>query len=174
MPSPSTQLLQRAGLRVTAQRLAVLETLRTQPHAEVAEVLRRTREGSTSVSVQGVYDVLTTLVESGLIRRIQPANSPARFELDLGDNHHHAVCRTCQVLVDVPCGTGSAPCLDAQPASGLGFRVDEAEVIYWGLCPDCQRAADGPTDDGEVDPAARGAAYQDRSDRRTTPSHPRK
>jgi Fur family ferric uptake transcriptional regulator len=153
MPS-TTELLQRAGLRVTAPRLAVLDTLRTRPHAEVAEVLRHTREGATSVSVQGVYDVLTTLVDSGLVRRIQPANSPARYELDLGDNHHHAVCRSCQVLVDIPCGTGSAPCLDAEPASGLGFRVDEAEVIYWGVCPDCQRAAD--------------AAWPDR---RTTQSH---
>lgn len=134
----SDELLQQAGLRVTRPRLAVLEALRTHPHADVAELLRLTREDSAAVSVQGVYDVLTTLSEAGVLRRIQPASSPARFELELGDNHHHAVCRSCHTIVDVPCSTGLAPCLDATAVTRQGFTAEEAEVIYWGLCPDCQ------------------------------------
>ncbi|SOC54837.1 Fur family transcriptional regulator [Ornithinimicrobium cerasi] len=163
MPS-SSQLLHEAGLRVTAPRLAVLETLREHPHADVAEVLRRTREGTTTISVQGVYDVLTILAENGLIRRIQPGSSSARFELERGDNHHHAVCRACQVLVDIPCGTGAAPCLDPRPVSGLGFQVDEAEVIYWGLCPRCQAGEDAGAGHGAADRAAYPATP-------TTPLH---
>lgn len=137
-----TELLQGAGLRVTAARVAVLETLRDHPHADAGEVLRLTRDRAQGVSVQGVYDILTTLSGAGLLRRIQPASSPARFELDLGDNHHHAVCRGCQVLLDVPCATGTIPCADPGEHATDGFRVEEAEVIYWGLCPRCQETAE--------------------------------
>ncbi|GAA5157064.1 Fur family transcriptional regulator [Ornithinimicrobium tianjinense] len=137
MPT-STDLLRHAGLRVTRPRLTVLEALRTHPHVDVAELLRLTREDSAPVSVQGVYDVLTALSEGGVLRRIQPASSPARFELELGDNHHHAVCRSCHLVVDVPCSTGLAPCLETSAVTEQGFTAEEAEVIYWGLCPDCQ------------------------------------
>lgn len=141
-PPAAADLLQGAGLRVTTARVAVLETLRDHPHADAGEVLRLTREHAKGVSVQGVYDVLTTLSSAGLLRRIQPARShAARFELDLGDNHHHAVCRSCQVLVDIPCSVGTVPCAEPDGPSAAGFRVDEAEVIYWGLCPRCQDEA---------------------------------
>lgn len=144
-PSPaSADALTAAGLRVTAPRLAVLSTLEAHPHLEAADLVRLTREQHTGVSVQGVYDVLRALTEARLVRRVEPAHAVARYELDLGDNHHHVVCRGCDVLVDVPCALGSAPCLDPGPATALGFEVDEAEVIYWGLCPRCRRAAAPP------------------------------
>ncbi|MGD8150109.1 Fur family transcriptional regulator [Ornithinimicrobium sp. Y1694] len=142
MPTPS-EVLTTAGLRVTGPRVAVLEALLEHPHADAAEVLRRSRERAASVSVQGVYDVLGTLLEARVIRRIQPARSVARFEVDHGDNHHHAVCRGCETLVDVGCLIGAAPCLDPAPAHAVGFSVDQAEVIYWGLCPTCGSAAEG-------------------------------
>lgn len=138
--------LRGAGLRVTAPRVAVLETLQQHPHAEAARVIEHTRERAHGVSVQGVYDVLAALTGARLVRRIQPAHAVARYELDLGDNHHHVVCRDCDVLVDVPCAVGSAPCLDPTPAEAVGFAVDEAEVIYWGRCPACQAAVAEPAD----------------------------
>lgn len=149
--SPTAELLRRAGLRVTAPRLAVLEILQAAPHADAASVLAATRAQDVGVSVQGVYDVLAALYDAGVLRRIQPAHSVARFEIDHGDNHHHAVCRACGDLVDVPCVTGEPPCLDPRPATTTGFAVDEAEVIFWGLCPDCQHAAPGPVPE-PVDP----------------------
>ncbi|WP_130013596.1 Fur family transcriptional regulator [Serinicoccus sediminis] len=143
----SADALAAAGLRVTAPRLAVLRTLESHPHLEAADVVRLTREQHRGVSVQGVYDVLRALTESHLVRRVEPAHAVARYELDLGDNHHHVVCRGCDTIVDVPCALGSAPCLDPSGASALGFEVDEAEVIYWGLCPGCREAVPSPTTD---------------------------
>ena len=142
-PPELVAALRGAGLRVTAPRVAVLHTLSEHPHADAAAVVERTRERAQGVSVQGVYDVLAALTGARLVRRIQPAHAVARYELDLGDNHHHVVCRGCDDLVDVPCAVGSAPCLDPTPAEAVGFAVDEAEVIYWGRCPSCQ-SADSP------------------------------
>ena len=135
-------LLRGVGLRVTAPRLAVLEVLAEHPHSDATTVLNLTRERSTGISVQGVYDVLSSLTSHGLLRRIQPAHSVARFEVDHGDNHHHVVCRGCHRIVDVACAGDGAPCLDATHPQELGFSVDEAEVIYWGRCADCQQRDD--------------------------------
>lgn len=144
MPTPLAATLREAGLRVTNARLEVLATVQEHPHADAATVLSLTRDRARGVSVQGVYDVLTTLTDAGLLRRIQPAHSVARFEVDEGDNHHHVVCRSCEVLVDVPCALGERPCMDPSAAHVLGFEVDEAEIIYWGTCPDCRAAEAAP------------------------------
>jgi Fur family transcriptional regulator, stress-responsive regulator len=149
MPSSPAALLREAGLRVTGPRLAVLETLGRVPHADASTILAATREHAAGVSVQGVYDVLAALSEAGVLRRIQPAQSVARFEIDSGDNHHHVVCRGCEAIVDVPCSTGEPPCLDTGPAQAAGFAVEEAEVLFWGQCPSCQQmtgADRGPAD----------------------------
>lgn len=139
MTSPQlVSTLRGAGLRVTNARLEVLETVQKHPHADAGTVLSLTRERAQGVSVQGVYDVLTTLTQAGVLRRIQPAHSAARFEVDAGDNHHHVVCRSCRSLTDVPCAVGEPPCIDTSAATSLGYEVDEAEVIYWGVCPDCR------------------------------------
>ncbi|PZU43328.1 MAG: transcriptional repressor [Arsenicicoccus sp.] len=143
--APPAAALRAAGLRVTSPRLAVLDTLERHPHVEAAEVVHLTRARHQGVSVQGVYDVLAALTAARLVRRIEPAHAVARYELDRGDNHHHVVCRDCDVLVDVPCPVGSAPCLDPAGAQSLGFTVDEAEVIYWGRCPQCQNTTDSTT-----------------------------
>ena len=144
-PAP-VDLLRAVGLRVTGPRVSVLEVLAEHPHADAAQVLERVRDrtatGAVGVSVQGVYDVLSTLDEAGVLRRIQPAHSVARYEIDGGDNHHHVVCRDCGRLHDVPCATGRVPCLDPAGPQALGFLVDEAEVIYWGLCPACRTDGD--------------------------------
>jgi Fur family ferric uptake transcriptional regulator len=131
------ELLRSRGLRVTRPRLAVLDVLDGGGHLEVDEIANAVRMRLDSVSTQAVYDVLGALSRAGLARRIEPAGSPARFEARVGDNHHHVVCRGCGVVADVDCVTGSAPCLD--PSTADGFEVDEAEVTFWGLCPDCQR-----------------------------------
>lgn len=144
MTSAPAAALREAGLRVTNARLEVLQTLQQHPHADAATVLTLTRERARGVSVQGVYDVLSTLTDAGLLRRIQPAHSVARFEIDGGDNHHHVVCRSCEALVDVPCALGERPCLDPTAAADLGFEVDEAEIIYWGTCPDCREDRPAP------------------------------
>lgn len=133
-PSPE-QLLRDAGLRVTKPRLAVLTALATNPHAGADTVLGVVRRDLGAVSTQGVYDVLHVLAERGVARRFQPAGSVARYELRSGDNHHHVVCRQCGSVEDVDCSTGEAPCLDASDPQG--FVIDEAEVTYWGICPDC-------------------------------------
>jgi Fur family ferric uptake transcriptional regulator len=123
---------------VTRPRLAVLEVLSTSPgHLDVDEIAEKVRQRLESVSTQAVYDVLSALSRAGLARRIEPAGSPARFEGRVGDNHHHIVCRACGMIADVDCAMGEAPCLD--PSERHGFEVDEAEVTFWGLCPDCQR-----------------------------------
>ena len=128
--------LRAAGLRVTRPRLAVLEALAAAPPSAVEPLVQRVRADLGGVSVQAVYDVLRTLGAAGLVRRIDLAGTPSRYELRVGDNHHHVVCRRCSTTVDVDCAIGAAPCLD--PADAAGFLVDEAEVTYWGLCPDCQ------------------------------------
>ncbi len=137
LPAPA-DLLRRHGVQVTAQRLAVLKAVAGRPHGTADEIEEFVRADIGAVSRQAVYDALGLLTEKGLIRRIQPARSPARYEDRVDDNHHHLVCRGCGVTVDVRCAVGNRPCLEA--ADDSGFIVDEAEVIYWGTCPACQQA----------------------------------
>ena len=141
MNEDAERLLRRHGLQVTAQRLAVLRAMANHPHAAADELADDVRESIGSISRQAVYDALATLVESGLARRIQPAGSPARYEDRVGDNHHHLVCRTCGVMVDIDCAVGETPCLTAD--DDHGFVIDEAEVIYWGHCPGCRKRPGG-------------------------------
>jgi Fur family transcriptional regulator, stress-responsive regulator len=131
-------LLRDAGLRVTAPRLAVLSAVRELDHPDVEDIVRAARLRLGAVSTQAVYDVLHVFEEAGLVRRIEPAGSPARYESRVGDNHHHLVCRACGRMADVDCAVGEAPCLS--PQDGAGYEVDEAEVIYWGRCADCAAA----------------------------------
>ena len=135
MYSNPAGLLRSHGVQVTAQRLAVLAAVSRRPHATADEVATEVRAEIGVISRQAVYDALATLAEKGIIRRIQPARSPARFEDRAGDNHHHLICRQCGRMVDVDCAVGTAPCLT--PADDAGYEIDEAEVIYWGSCPDC-------------------------------------
>ena len=130
--------LRGAGLRVTAARVALLDTVRRGDHLEAEAIARGVRERIGHVSVQAVYEALHALTKAGLLRRIEPAGSPARYEGRVGDNHHHLVCRSCGLVADVDCARGDAPCLTA--FDGHGFVIDEAEVIYWGLCPACSTA----------------------------------
>jgi Fe2+ or Zn2+ uptake regulation protein len=130
--------LRGAGLRVTAARAALLEMVRDSDHLGVEALAARVRDRVGHVSVQAVYDALNALTAAGLIRRIEPAGSPARYEGRVGDNHHHVVCRSCGVMADVDCAVGETPCLTA--SDDHGFSIDEAEVIYWGLCPACSTA----------------------------------
>lgn len=136
-PDPA-KVLQEHGLSVTAQRLAVLRAVSAHPHCTADEVAEEVRADIGTISRQAVYDALAVLADKRIIRRIQPAGSPARFEDRVGDNHHHLICRTCGATVDVDCAAGRAPCLKASSTSG--FEVDEAEVIYWGTCPKCRSA----------------------------------
>lgn len=131
--------LRTAGLRVTASRLAVHEAVETAPHSDADAVLHAVRSKLGTASTQGVYDALRVLTEQGLLRRIEPAGSPARYETRTGDNHHHVVCRSCGITGDVDCAVNAAPCLQASDTHG--FAIDEAEVTYWGTCPGCLTAA---------------------------------
>lgn len=132
--------LRRHGLRATAARVAVYAAVESlDGHPDVQEVLAQVHADGDSVSTQAVYDCLATLTGAGLLRRIEPAGSPARYETRVGDNHHHIVCRACGATQDIDCAVGGAPCLE--PESTGGFAVDEAEVTFWGLCPGCQRAS---------------------------------
>ena len=133
-PIPAEEL-RGAGLRVTAARVALLEIVRDGDHLGVEAIASGVRDRIGHVSLQAVYEALYALTAAGLIRRIEPAGSPVRFEGRIGDNHHHIVCRSCGVVADVDCAVGEAPCLTA--SDDHGFSIDEAEVIYWGLCPDC-------------------------------------
>lgn len=133
------QMLRAASLRVTKPRVAVINAVHAHPHADTDTVLSAVREADPEVSHQAVYDVLKVLTEAGIVRRIQPKDSVARYESRVGDNHHHVVCRSCGAIADVDCATGSAPCLDA--SNDNGFQIEEAEVIYWGTCPKCQARA---------------------------------
>ena len=138
-PTPTiAEELRGAGLRVTAARVALLETVRAGDHLGVEAITSGVRDRIGHVSMQAVYDALNALTAAGLVRRIEPAGSPARFEGRLGDNHHHVVCRSCGAVADVDCAVGEAPCLTA--SDDHGFSIDEAEVIYWSLCPDCSTA----------------------------------
>ncbi len=132
-------LLRRHGLQVTAQRLAVLRAVSDQPHSTADDIANVVRAEIGAISRQAVYDALGALTDKGLLRRIQPAGSPARYEDRVDDNHHHLICRTCSRMVDVDCAVGYTPCLTA--ADGSGYEIDEAEVIYWGRCPECVTAA---------------------------------
>jgi Fur family transcriptional regulator, stress-responsive regulator len=132
-------LLRRHGLQVTAQRLAVLRAVSDRPHSTADDIANVVRAEIGAISRQAVYDALGALTDKRLLRRIQPAGSPARYEDRVDDNHHHLICRTCSRMVDVDCAVGYTPCLTA--ADGSGYEIDEAEVIYWGRCPECVAAA---------------------------------
>ena len=136
--SEPAALLRQNGIPVTAQRLAVMRAVSTKPHGTVDAIAADVRASIGAISQQAVYDALGMLVKTGLIRRIQPAGSPALYEDRICDNHHHLICRNCGKTVDVDCAVGHAPCLI--PAEIAGFEIDEAEVIYWGTCPECQGA----------------------------------
>ncbi|MFU8872871.1 Fur family transcriptional regulator [Micromonospora sp. SL4-19] len=129
------RMLRGAALRVTRPRLAVLATVHTHPHADTVSILGAVRRELPEVSHQAVYDVLRALTVAELVRRIQPSGSVARYESRAGDNHHHVVCRSCGAIADVDCAVGGAPCLTA--SDNQGFSIDEAEVTYWGVCPEC-------------------------------------
>ena len=133
-PDQASRLRTR-GLRVTRPRLAVLDAVREQPHLDTKALISAARVRLGAVSHQAVYDVLAALVDTGLVRRIQPEGSGARYEARVGDNHHHVVCRSCGAITDVDCAVGPAPCLTA--SDDAGYAIDEAEVIYWGRCPRC-------------------------------------
>jgi Fur family transcriptional regulator, stress-responsive regulator len=138
-PTPTTaDELRGAGLRVTAARVALLETVRDGDHLGVEAITAGVRERIGHVSLQAVYDALHALTAAGLVSRIEPAGSPARFEGRVSDNHHHVVCRSCGAVADVDCAVGEAPCLTA--SDDHGYSIDEAQVIFWGLCPDCSTA----------------------------------
>ncbi len=141
-PADFRQMLQEATLRVTRPRVAVLSAVYAHPHADTDSIIRAVRSDLPEVSHQTVYDSLSALTAAGLVRRIQPSGSVARYESRVGDNHHHVVCRTCGVIADVDCAVGEAPCLTPSDGEGLleGFAIDEAEVIYWGSCPNCSTA----------------------------------
>jgi Fur family ferric uptake transcriptional regulator len=130
-------LLRGAALRVTRPRLAVLSAVHDHPHADTESIISAVRADLGEVSHQAVYDVLRALTVNGLIRRIQPSGSLARYESRVGDNHHHVVCRSCGAIADVDCAVGDTPCLTA--GDDAGFEIDEAEVVYWGRCPECAR-----------------------------------
>lgn len=161
--------LRRHGVHVTAQRLAVLATVRRLPHATAEAIATAVRAQLGAISRQGVYDALASLVEAGLIRRIQPAGSPARFEGRAGDNHHHLICRRCGHVEDIDCAVGAAPCLT--PSQDWGYHIDEAEVIYWGVCQTCQAAGrSGPSPTTQPTESSGGAMTEDFSSSTSTPN----
>jgi Fe2+ or Zn2+ uptake regulation protein len=150
----AVHLLRQRGIQVTAQRLAVLRAVGSQPHITADRVAELVRAEIGAISHQSVYDALGVLVGGGLLRRIQPAGSSARFEDRVGDNHHHLICRSCGRMIDVDCAVGSAPCLTASEDSG--YEIDEAEVVYWGRCPNCLATAPKSSDSSShVTPAPR-------------------
>lgn len=138
MSDQAAALLRQHNVQVTAQRIAVLRAVSERPHCTADAVTEEVRAEIGAISRQAVYDALGMLTERGLIRRIQPAGCAALYEDRVGDNHHHLVCRRCKQLVDVDCATGDTPCLI--PASDAGYQIDEAEVVYWGICPECLAA----------------------------------
>lgn len=142
MEDPAAAQLRQHGLTVTAQRLAVMRVVSSNPHATAETVAKEVRAELGAISRQAVYDALGVLSTTGIIRRIEPAGSPARYEDRVADNHHHVVCRSCGRLDDVDCATGEAPCLT--PVDDRGFDVDEAEVVYWGTCPRCASTTPDP------------------------------
>ena len=163
MATAPADLLRHRGIQVTAQRLAVLRAVTGQPHITADGVAEAVRAEIGAISLQSVYDALGVLVAEGLIRRIQPAGSPARFEDRVGDNHHHLICRICGRMMDVDCAVGAAPCLTAIDDSG--YQIDEAEVVYWGRCPDCLAKSEAPS---RSEPPARRRRNQRRMSRQGT------
>ena len=137
--TPIAEMLRKRGVQVTAQRLAVIRAVASCPHGTADDVAEVVHRDIGAISRQAVYDSLAMLADMNLIRRIQPAGSPARYEDRVGDNHHHLICRTCNRMVDVDCAVGYTPCLTASDDSG--YEIDEAEVIYWGRCPECSATA---------------------------------
>jgi Fur family ferric uptake transcriptional regulator len=133
--------LRQQGFKVTAQRLAVLRAVSGRPHLTAEDAVEVVRADIGTISRRAVYDAVGVLADMGLLRRIQPAGSAARYEDRVGDNHHHLICRVCDRMVDVDCAVGATPCLTA--ADDAGYEIDEAEVIYWGQCPTCREAAEG-------------------------------
>ncbi|GAA1878907.1 fur family transcriptional regulator FurA1 [Pseudonocardia ailaonensis] len=144
------RMLRGAALRVTRPRVAVLSAVYDHPHADTASIIGAVREGLGEVSHQAVYDVLGALTTAGLVRRIEPSGSVARYESRVGDNHHHVVCRSCGAIADVDCAVGSAPCLTA--ADDHGYEIHEAEVVYWGVCPACAVSSTTTVADSEGSP----------------------
>ena len=144
-PADAEEALRSASLRVTRPRVAVLLAAHDRPHADTDTLIGAVRESMGAVSHQAVYDVLRALTDAGLLRRIQPAGSVARYEARVGDNHHHVVCRSCGSIADVDCAVGHTPCLT--PSDDAGFTVDEAEVTYWGQCPSCATSSEFPHHD---------------------------
>jgi len=167
MMTHSAAVLRERGIQVTAQRLAVLRAVAGQPHITADAVAEVVRTEIGAISLQSVYDALTLLVAERLIRRIQPSGSPARFEDRVGDNHHHLICRICGRVVDVDCATGAAPCLT--PVDDSGYEIDEAEVAYWGRCPDCLEESRSSSD-SDTSAAARPGAR--RNPRAISPTNP--
>lgn len=149
-------LLREHGMQVTAQRLAVLRAVAAEPHISADTVAQVVRDEIGAISRQAVYDSLGTLADKGIIRRIQPAFMPARYEDRVDDNHHHLICRDCGRVVDVDCAVGDAPCLEV--TDDQGFEIDEAEVIYWGHCPDCRAATSTPRTERSRQPRQQGGA----------------
>lgn len=143
LPVDTDTLLRRHGMNVTAQRLAVLRAVSDRPHSTADDFHRIVQADIGAISRQAVYDTLGALTDKGLVRRIQPAGSPARYENRVGDNHHHLICRTCGRMVDVDCAVGHTPCLTA--ADDSGYEIDEAEVVYWGRCPQCVSGTPAPS-----------------------------
>lgn len=141
-PLGDAEILREAGLRVTAPRLAVLDAVRSLEHPSAEAVTATVRRRLGTVSTQAVYDTLAAFTAAGLVRRIEPAGSPALFESRVGDNHHHLICRACGAVTDVACSIGHAPCL--KPVEDAGYLIDEAEVVYWGVCPSCRRNQAAP------------------------------
>ena len=138
MAEQVSQMIREAGLRATRPRIAVLAAVSSHPHADTDSVIGAVREDLPGVSHQAVYDCLHAMTDAGLLRRIQPAGSVARYETRVGDNHHHVVCRSCGAIEDVDCAVGDTPCLTASDAHG--YHIEEAEVVYWGLCASCSAA----------------------------------
>ena len=165
MANDPADLLRQRGIQVTAQRLAVFRAVAAQPHITADLVAEIVRAEIGAISLQSVYDALGVLVAEGLIRRIQPAGSPARFEDRVGDNHHHLICRVCGRVVDIDCAVGTAPCLTA--VDDMGYEIDEAEVAYWGRCPDCQAQSPAPSRTDQ--PKRRPRSPQTRNRRRRSP-----
>jgi Fur family transcriptional regulator, stress-responsive regulator len=157
----SAEIFRKLGIPVTAQRLAVWRAVSLQPHSTADAVADAVRSEIGAISRQSVYDALALLTGHGLIRRIQPAGSPARYESRIGDNHHHVICRVCGRTEDVDCSLGVAPCLTASDAKG--YAVDEAEVIYWGRCPNCANATESISEPSSTQPAAPGTQPAARS-----------
>ena len=145
MPATATEkTLRDHGLRVTRPRVAVLEAVESNPHSDTGSIISLVRDEIGDVSHQAVYDVLRVLTEAGLLRHIQPSGSVARYESRVGDNHHHVVCRSCGAVADVDCVTGAAPCMEG--SEDHGYEIDECEVTFWGICPECRADRSGVTD----------------------------